>query len=765
LSNRENKSAIGGKKSRLFKAIVLGLLMGIIGLAVSPLHSMLALEENVGMGLLFKMRGARQAPPDAVVVSIDKESSEKLNLPDNPDKWPRSLHARLAETLARKGAGVIAFDVHFIEPRSAGDDALFAQALRKAGNVVLCEPLKMKEVPLSEGREYDDTASHNIVKVVPPIELFTRAAAAIAPFTLPRIPFKVSQYWTFETGAGDSPTMPAVALQLFTAQAYGDFIHLLQKASPKRAGKLPRDIKTARETIGIKGLMKQIRAIFERDPFIEKNMAKELESSEYRFGDLKSRRLVESLIRMYGGGNSRFIDFYGPPGTVTTVPYFQALETGEKKAGDKQIDFKGKAVFVGLSEVLLAERKDSFYTVFSRANGTFIGGVEIMATAFLNLLTDTPMKPLGTRSYILLIFLWGTLIGIVCRVFPVGYAAVATVGLGILYLIAAEYQFKTSNTWYPVVIPLFLQAPVAFFGAVIWDYIETNKERQNIKKAFEYYLPKDVVGQLSKDIAHIKTGSQVVHGVCLFTDVAEYTSLCETMGPRELGIFMNKYYETLFRPVKQHDGFVSGIIGDAMLALWVSAGSETALRGKACSAALDINMELQRFDQSPGCEKLKTRIGLHCGQIFLGHVGALDHYEYTPMGDIVNTASRIEGLNKYLGTSVLVSEEIVDSLHGFLIREVGKFRLKGKAKPIVAYELMGLRESSEEKQKMSCDVFAEALRAFRSHSWDAAKENFSRVIEILGEDGPSLFYLGLCDRYKENQPAESWDKIVEMGSK
>ncbi len=750
--------------SSLFKAILLGFLIGIVGLAVSPFHFMLSLEENVGMGLLFKLRGARQAPSDAVVVTIDKESSEKLNLPDNPDKWPRSLHAKLTENLAKEGARVIAFDVHFIEPRLAKDDNLFAEALRKAGDVVLCEPLKLKEVPLSDGREYD-TASHNIVKVVQPIDLFSRSAVATAPFTLPRIPFKVSQYWTFETGAGDSPTMPVAALQLFTMQVYGDFIQLLQKVSPNRAGKLPRDIKTATETIGIKELMKDIREIFESEPLIAGRMLRELESSDTLSGDQKRRGLIKSLIKMYGGGNSRFINYYGPPGTITTVSYYQALEIGDRSVGDKQIDFKGKAVFVGLSEVLLAERKDSFYTVFSRSNGTFVGGVEIMATAFLNLLTDTPMKPASSHSYILIILLWGILIGVICRLSPVGYAAVGTVGLSILYLVAAEYQFKNSYTWYPVVIPLFLQAPIAFFGAVVWNYIETNKERQNIRKAFEHYLPKDVVDQLSKDIASIKTGSRVVHGVCLFTDVQQYTSLCETMDPKELGIFMNKYYETMFKPVKQHGGFVSGIIGDAMLALWVSAGEETALRGKACLAALNIDRELQLFDQSPECAKLRTRIGLHCGQIFLGHVGALDHYEYTPMGDIVNTASRIEGLNKYLGTSVLVSEEIVESLDGFLIREVGKFRLKGKVKPIVAYELVGLRETSEEKQRSACDVFTEALNAFRRQSWDEAKEKFHQAIEILGEDGPSAFYARLCERYKENRPAEPWDGVVEMENK
>jgi adenylate cyclase len=90
---------------------------------------------------LFKLRGERQAPSDVVVVSIDKESSENLNLPDNPDKWPRSIHARLIENLVKEGAQVIAFDVHFLESRSAADDNLFAKAISSAQNVVLCGPL------------------------------------------------------------------------------------------------------------------------------------------------------------------------------------------------------------------------------------------------------------------------------------------------------------------------------------------------------------------------------------------------------------------------------------------------------------------------------------------------------------------------------------------------------------------------------------------------------------------------------------------------
>jgi adenylate cyclase len=136
-------------KSRLFKAILLGLVVGIAGLLISPFQSVRSLEENKGLGLLFKLRGEKQPSPDVVVVSIDKESSEKLGIPDNPDKWPRSLHARVTESLKKAGAKVVLFDVHFIEPRVPEDDNLFAKSLRHADNVVLCEPMTSKEIPLS----------------------------------------------------------------------------------------------------------------------------------------------------------------------------------------------------------------------------------------------------------------------------------------------------------------------------------------------------------------------------------------------------------------------------------------------------------------------------------------------------------------------------------------------------------------------------------------------------------------------------------------
>lgn len=750
--------------SPLSKAIVLGVIVGVSGLIASPFRFVLGIEENIGLGMLFKLRGVRQPPSDAVVISIDRESSEHLNLPDNPDKWPRSLHARLTDVLVREGAKAVSFDVHFIEPKDPRGDTLFARAMRKAGDVVLTEPLKEKEVPIQSGGAAAETG-HNIVRVVPPIELFANSAAATAPFTLPRIPFKVNRYYTFDPGAGDSPAMPVVMLQLLGMDAYEEFIRLLERSSPDQAKAFPLDRGTAMKTPGLKELILEIRGRFEKDPTLAERMRKELEREQSLRTNGEMRRRIESLINMYAGPRTRYINFYGPPGTVTTIPYYQALQIRDGMLGGRRMDLKGKAVFVGLSEVLLAERKDSFYTVFSKANGTFIAGVEISATAFLNLLTDSTVKPIGLPTHIFLLLGWGVLLGVLSRRFQIGTAAASVIGLCVLYVLAVRYLFETRNEWFPVAVPLFFQAPVAFFGAVVWNYLDATKEKQNIKNAFEHYLPKDVVDQLSKDIAHIQTGGRVVYGICLFSDAAEYTTLSEMMDPHELGKFMNRYYETMFRPVKRHGGFISGVIGDSMLALWVSARSEDELRGKACYAAVDIQKELQAYDETFEGVKLKTRLGMHCGQILLGHIGAMDFYEYTPMGDIVNTASRIEGLNKFLGTTVLVSDEVFHELSGYLARDCGMFRLKGKGKPIHVHELWCRMEDAEDGQRDACAAFAGGLSAFQKGAWEEAEGMFQRVNERVGDDGPSRFYLGLCEIYRKNPPVQPWDGVVHMEKK
>jgi adenylate cyclase len=751
--------------SRLSKAVILGLFIGIVGQGVGLAPFVLDLEENIALDLLFNLRGTRQAPPEVVVVSIDKESAQHLNLPNDPRKWPRSHHARLIENLIKQGAAVIAFDLIFDETKSAEEDQLFSEVIRKADNVVLCEYIKREKIPLS-GKGGSQAGSLDIEKLVAPIPPLAKAAVALAPFPLPKIPIRVNQYWTFKTEAGDTPTLPVVVFQVFAMGVYDEFIHLLEKVSPSQAKKLPYDKEIIITSRNIENVIREIRSLFEEEPLLGEKMLKELENSKLPSVDFKKTQILKSLIKMYQSAKSRFLNFYGPPGTIITVSYYHILELQEKTLSEqKQFDFSGKAVFIGLSERSLPEQRDGFYTVFSQSSGLDLSGVEIAATAFANLIEEKPLQPISFWAHLIVLFLWGMVIGIVCYYLPTLIAVVAALGLSVAYFFFSEYQFMTTGSWYPLVLPLLIQSPLAFFSAVGWKSIDINRERRHIKKALEYYLPVKAVEQVMKNLGDFKASKQLVYGICLYTDAEKYTSLSETISPEELSNFMNNYYEALFKPIKQHGGVVTHIAGDSILAIWVKESLDSALGIQACQAALEIAKAVDQFNQSSDKLKLPTRVGLHSGNIMLGSMGAMDHYEYHPIGDIVNTSERIQGLNKYLGTRILVSEEVIGQLGGFLTRELGKFLLVGKTKPLSIHELLCRMEEVSDLQRKQCAMFAEVLNAFRRRSWEEAMEGFRELIKDLGKDGPSLFYLRLCEQYRENPPEESWDRVVRMTEK
>jgi adenylate cyclase len=239
------------------------------------------------------------------------------------------------------------------------------------------------------------------------------------------------------------------------------------------------------------------------------------------------------------------------------------------------------------------------------------------------------------------------------------------------------------------------------------------------------------------------------------------------MTPEALGAFMNAYYAALFEPVQRHGGWVSDVLGDAVLAIWAAAQPEAVLQEHACLAALDIAAEIQQFKEDAETWHLPTRIGLHAGPMLMGNVGAYDRYEYRALGDIVNTASRVEGLNKTLGTRILASQEVVHQLDSVLTRELGVFRLAGKSQSLVVHELLCCIEGAPMAQRTLCAHFAEALDLYRKREWGQAIEQFSAIIhhpDSLG-DGPSLFYLKLCEQHRTHPPLATWTGVVHMSQK
>lgn len=738
----------------LKKSIVFILLMGVIGLLAAITPTMFALEEKIGLDLLFQLRGPRQPPANVVVVALDRQSSKQMNLPMQPRKWPRTVHARLIDRLKMAGAKVIVFDIIFNETQSAETDQALADAIGRAGNVILTQSLIDETMPVTDQSGLAK-AYINIEKIVPPIDLLAQAALAQAPFAVPKVPIKLSRFWTFKPSAGDVPAMPVMAFHAYARQAFC----ILQAAVQEEFRGIPENTsKTCMSTKEWRNAIEMLRVHFQKQPPSQAEIDAIVQDQAPSIANQQ-----RSLIQLYSQDNSRYIDFYGPAQTLPTIAYHRLMALPESSL--EQLNLRDKTVFVGQTESYWPKAKDGFYTVYADETAVDISGVEIAATAFANLLENRSVTPLTLPMHLLLLTLWGILAATVSIRLPTPLSTGTILAGAGLYLAFAHIVFSRSGTWYPIVAPLFCLSPMAYFSAVTWRYIITSGERRTIREAFGYYLPNHVVDQLSRNVQSIRSQRQQLYSICLFTDAGNYTRLSESMDPDSLTSLMNQYYEAIFKPIRAHDGVVLQVVGDAVLALWTAPAPDPLLRRKACLAALDIADAVAQFNQRPDTQQLPTRIGMHAGQVVLGNIGAMDHFEYRPVGDIVNTASRMEGLNKKLQTGILASEVTVENIEGIATRYVGKFVFAGKSTAIRAYELLCADAFEAPAHKAASQAFAQALHLFEQQLWQAAHVAFEEVLAIDPSHGPSRFYCDWCRRYQQTPPEAPWDGAIHLRQK
>ena len=147
-------------------------------------------------------------------------------------------------------------------------------------------------------------------------------------------------------------------------------------------------------------------------------------------------------------------------------------------------------------------------------------------------------------------------------------------------------------------------------------------------------------------------------------------------------------------------------------------------------------------------------------------MGAIDHYEYRAVGDIVNTATRLEGLNKHLGTRTLVSTDVLQGLEGLASRELGAFLLAGKSRPIRRPRAHRTGGRHQEDSRDLCAIFAAALAAYRRGAWSEAMRLWREALRAHGgDDGPSQFYLRWCEAHAAEPPRDDWDGVVRMDQK
>ncbi len=474
----------------------------------------------------------------------------------------------------------------------------------------------------------------------------------------------------------------------------------------------------------------------------------------------------------------RWINYVGPPDHLPGISYRDVLAE-ELGASPEQVKktaarFHGKMVFIGANIRTddATKRKDEYrnpYSAWITGEGSlYMPGVDVQANVFLNLLHRNWLTRLPPIQEHTLILAMGILFGgglALCRPwYATTWALLSMAGI----TAGSYYLFVHYHVWWAWLIVVMVQIPIALVYSVVVNSISLYVGGRLMEQSLAMYVSPARAKQIAKNPKLLQPGAEKQELSILFSDIANFTNISEGMDSNELAAFMNRYFEAAVgQCVHPTEGTVVKFIGDAIFAIWNAPEPQPRHCELACRAALLLRDRLKaaEFTVRRGDAVTRTRIGLHTGVANVGNFGSSTRVDYTAIGEDINLAARMEGLNKYLGTDLLITGSTFRQIHDkFSTRFCGLFQLKGFGKAVEVYELLG-DIAEDEKTKPWRDVYAQALEAYSKRQFDLAKELLKKTIEMHPHDGPSEFILKhLKDLHPDELP-ESWHGEIELKEK
>ncbi|MCP4159839.1 MAG: adenylate/guanylate cyclase domain-containing protein, partial [Deltaproteobacteria bacterium] len=283
--------------------------------------------------------------------------------------------------------------------------------------------------------------------------------------------------------------------------------------------------------------------------------------------------------------------------------------------------------------------------------------------------------------------------------------------------------------------------------------------------SFSRFVPVEFLKSLKKEnLTDIKLGDQVEKRMTiLFSDIRSFTSLSETMSPKDNFKFLNSFLERMVPCILRNHGFVDKFVGDAIMALFPDNPAD------AISAAIDMQTEIQKMNKDMDImveKKISIGIGIHVGDLMLGTIGVTDRMETTVISDAVNVAARMERLTKLYNTGILITGDTLIGLDKFQSRYLDTVIVKGKNIPNSVYEILdGLEPNLLEQRIQSRDDFDSAVKNYRNGDIKKAKDQFEELMEKNNTDKTVELYIERCKHLLENGIPEHWDCIEKLSSK
>ncbi|WP_353685742.1 adenylate/guanylate cyclase domain-containing protein [Thermodesulfovibrio sp. 3462-1] len=620
-------------------------------------------------------------------LSIDELSKQKITWP-----WPRQIYAPVIEYLSE--ADAVFIDILFTENSSYGveDDKILAQAVEKAGNVYL--PIVLSK----EKRNFDEKYAKKIAyqDLIP------------VKYEYNSVIFPIEEFKKFAKGLGNVSILPdedGIYRQMPLFFKVKDYV-------------IPS---------------------FVMSYFIQKNSI-----------SVKNKEIsIDNMVIPLNDGNLllKYSSDKNPFHVFSFVELLNASTSENQNSNIKKDFFKGKTVFIGLTAAGLFDLKPT--PLSSKTPGVFIH-----ATAFENLVNKDFIKIVPRFLIFVLIFFISVIIT---------YAFLKQHSMKInlvVFLCVAAFLFSLSLilfrfSLYLQLLPSFVCLLCSSIMTLLYSYATEGREKSFIKRTFTQYMDKKIVNYLLEHPETIIPGGNKKTVTVFFADIAGFTSISERLSPEDTAMMLHKVLNSLTLVVIKNGGVVDKYIGDCIMAFWGAPLKTDLDEINACRAALECIESLRELNKEfseKGFPSINIRIGIHTGDAIVGNIGSDRLFNYTVIGDTVNIASRLEGVNKFFKTNIVISEETyLKTLDNFLVRQLGVITVKGRAKPINIFEILGEKTKSDSEKILFVEKYNAGYLLFTQQRWAEAKEIFLSLVKDFPEDFPSRFYLKKIEEVVDSQ--------------
>jgi adenylate cyclase len=695
-------------RQRVLVGVGLALVTGLIGLALGRVPFIRGVEWKLYDLRMRQTVDPADAPRNIAIVTIDEDSIRDLEPLVGRWPWPRVLHARLIDYLARAPARLIVYDVLFMEHdrqqsidiagvkmTGAESDQELVDATARAGNVI-----SLGEASAS----VDALADADDQKVGGPVYRLNEVLAEGPPL---KPPFKELAAASLAIGHNravlddDGPLRRVIPFLRPAPSATGG-----AASAPGAAGGTngrgtvtpPADV----PSLGVAAFLAASKIGPERvriDNDTSTLMLGDRELALLRFpvprfeSEAGAREARHALIRFRGPGVL-------PDGKTTTyrIYPFADLLLSEDQIGEglkPRVDpavFKDTIVFVGVSAVAL---HDTFMTPLGNTGKT--PGTQIHAAVTDQLLTARTIRPVAALPHAVVVFAGAWMVSVLILLLPMRYDAIGA-GLPAAGITWLGFWLFGRGWWLSLIEP-YLALGLATTGGLAWQYFVEGREKRQVKRLFSRYLSKDVYEEVLKNPSLAELGGRRRTMSVLFSDMRGFTAMTERGQPEALVAQLNEYFTRMVEIVFEHRGTLDKFVGDMVMALYSAPLDDESHADHAVQTALAMIRGLNELNKkwvAEGRPTLGIGIGVNTGDMIAGTIGAETVRSYTVIGDAVNLGARLESLNKEYGTQIIISEFTVNSLKDktrYNLRPLGQVTVKGKSVPVEIFEVLDTNTS------------------------------------------------------------------------